>query len=122
MAMRSGGFREISIDPVREGDPRMRISVDFTSQAMVNEGKVPPVGTGKLIDRAHETGGKKSKMKGAGASLNVQADPDNIKELQDRLAECNELARKGDPEAKREARQIRSALRSLGVKGGARRK
>lgn len=119
-ALRSGGQRSLTIDPEKESDPALTIHVDFTSQGMVLEGKVPAVGRTAGADGAVQTRGKKSRQSTVSRELNVVADPENVAALKSALAEYNLLAKKGDANAKSEARKIRATLRKMGITGGAR--
>jgi len=110
-AIRCGGQRTIILNgDDEENDPSggMRIQINLTSQALLLEGRIPPIMGGMALD--HATLPKKEQQ-AARKAKQTPVDQGSIDELTDRLKASTD---------KREKRKIRATLRKLGHAGGAR--
>lgn len=106
VAIRSGGQRICTIQGDRETDPILGVVIDVTQQALLLEGKVPPIesGQGAIYDAPAGKGGD-------GRAAIFKADPKSIAALVERLRTSTDKA---------QARKIRQVLRRMGHRGGAR--
>lgn len=119
IACRLGGERGVIIETGDPDSPRVSIVLNFTDIAIATDGKPPPSMMGSVITEA----GSGKRRKGDEPRLRpqtIKADPENVEALKKMLVELNKAAKSGDANAKSEARKIRSTLRNLGIKGGAR--
>lgn len=119
-ALRSGGQRMIVIDTGIEGQPTVSLHMDFTQQAIQLDGARPPgIFEGGAIDAAATRGARAARSHRPESKAST-VDASNLNSLKEKLVELNAKAKAGDRSAKSEARKLRSALRSMGVRGGAR--
>jgi hypothetical protein len=127
LAMNSGGTYQATIngDGVpkqwRGPAPKLTVVCDFTTQAIIAEGKAPPIRGGGILDSAGKSGGKRRGRKPSSIPAPSGVDMTNVEQMRAEIERLNTLHREtGDPNAKSAARRLRGELRKLGVKGGAR--
>ncbi len=106
-AIRCGGRRVMTFSGDHsETEPSMRIELDLTTQALGFDGKVPSLLEGAALDEVTSRGKNRKTIEKSPDSINVDA-------LLKKLANSKDKA---------EQRKLRSILRKMGHKGGARKR
>lgn len=110
VAIRCGGARLVQFMGDTETSPPLTVTIDVTKQALLLEGKVPPINEAGHYDIAQDVR-RGDKTVTAIRPEKHHADPGTIKALVKRLGETKDKAGQ---------RKIRALLREMGHKGGAR--